>query len=49
MNHQLGDVLGLIFVLAAIYVLARRNSMAPQFIQAFGDALDGVVKFAVSG
>lgn len=44
-----GDVVGVVFVLACVFILARRNSQAPVFIKAVGDALDGIVRFAVSG
>lgn len=43
------DILVAVFVLALVVLLVRPNSLAPQFIKAFGTALDGLVTFAVSG
>lgn len=43
------DILAAVFVLALVMLLVRPNSLAPQFIKEFGGALDGLVKFAVSG
>lgn len=45
----LGDVLAAVFLLALVSLLVRPSSLAPQFLKSFGEALDGLVTFAVSG
>jgi hypothetical protein len=44
-----GDALGAVFLLAVVYLLARRRSIAPQLVTAFGAGLDTLVRYAVSG
>jgi hypothetical protein len=44
-----GDVVGLIFILALTVILVRPNSIAPQFVTAFGDGLTSLVSFAAAG
>lgn len=43
------DVLAAVFLLALVGLLVRPSSKAPAFLKLFGQALDGLVTFAVSG
>lgn len=43
------DILAAVFMLALVLLLVRPSSLAPDFIKAFGAAVDGLVNFAVSG
>jgi hypothetical protein len=45
----IGDVLALVFVLALVMLLVRPKSLAPAFIKAFGQGVDGMITYAVSG
>ena len=47
--HTVGDILALVFLLALVTLLVRPSSLAPQFLKSFGQALDGLVTYAVSG
>lgn len=49
MSAGVTDILAAVFLLALVMLLVRPGSLAPQFIKEFGLALDGLVKFAVSG
>lgn len=48
MKAQAWEIIGLIFVLAVIYVLVRPNSLGPSVIEGMGSALANVITFAVS-
>lgn len=43
------DILAAVFLLALVSMLVRPSSLAPGFLKSFGEALDGLVTFAVSG
>jgi hypothetical protein len=50
MKHPaVGDILAAVFLLALVVLLVRPSSLAPSFITNFGDALTGLVTFAVTG
>lgn len=49
MKSAAADILAAIFLLALVVVLVRPNSYAPSFIREFGNALDGLVSYAVAG
>lgn len=48
-KSAIGDVLAAVFLLALIMLLVRPNSLAPQFLTAFGTAFDGMITYAVAG
>jgi hypothetical protein len=48
MKRNVGEILGLVFVLAVIALLVRPNSLGPNFVRAAGDGLSAVISFAVS-
>lgn len=48
MKRDVADILGLIFILAVIYLLVRPGSLGPDVIGTLGSALANVVTFAVS-
>ena len=48
-KHDVGDIFGLIFVLAAIYVLERPSSIASQLMVEFTNGFAAIVKFAIAG
>lgn len=43
-----GDVFAAVFLLALVAVLVRPSSLAPQFVKAFGDAMTGLISYAVA-
>lgn len=43
------DILAAVFLLALVVILVRPSSLAPQFLANFGQAMDGLVAFAVTG
>lgn len=48
-GSTIGDILAAVFLLALVTLLVRPSSYAPSFLKSFGEALDGLVTFAVSG
>jgi hypothetical protein len=46
---SVGDILALVFLLALVMLLVRPNSLAPAFIKAFGQGVNGMITYAVSG
>lgn len=48
MKSSLGEILGLIFILAVITMLVRPNSLGPKLVSTAGQALSDVITFAVS-
>ncbi len=49
MKGPIGEILGAVFLLALVVLLVRPNSLAPDFIAAFGTAMTEVTKYAVAG
>ncbi len=49
MKGVVGDVLAAVFLLALVTLLVRPSSLAPSFLSTFGEAMDALVTFAVSG
>lgn len=49
MKSSVVDVLAAVFLLAVVYILVKPGSLAPGFIRATGNALDGIVSYAVNG
>lgn len=47
-RNDWGDVATSVFILAAVYLLVRPGSLAPTMIQAFGDGMTNLIKYAVS-
>jgi hypothetical protein len=45
-GHDWGDVLGLVFVLAVVFVMVRPSSKAPLIIATLGQAFASVISFA---
>jgi hypothetical protein len=45
----LADVAAGVFLLALVMLLVRPSSLAPQFVTGFGEALSGLVTYAVTG
>ena len=49
MKMAIGDIIAAIFLLAIVAILVRPSSLAPAFLNTFGEAIHGLVTFAVSG
>lgn len=49
MKHGVADITAAVFLLALVVLLVRPSSLAPAFLSAFGEAMDGLVSFAVMG
>lgn len=43
------DIFVAVFLLAMVTLLVRPSSLAPAFLSTFGEAMDGLVTFAVTG
>jgi hypothetical protein len=48
MKQGVWEILGLIFILAAISVMVRPKSKGPGFVTLFGEGLSSVIQFAAS-
>lgn len=45
-KNSLQDVMVAVLILAAVFILVRPNSVAPLFIDQFGQAMTALVEFA---
>jgi hypothetical protein len=43
------DIVAAVFLLAVVTMLVRPSSLFPEFLKLFGEAMDGMITFAVIG